>query len=137
VLCAGAGVTTWTTSQIHLVTEDFAKFGYLLIRVPAASQDADEQEAESGHQSPLELAVLVRGQRVQVIEAAGRPASGVAGFELARAADTIAGCGRAELAVDLDGVLMPVGYVRPRRLAPGVDLLASGAELSDDLLAPR
>ncbi len=40
VLCSGAGVTTWTTSQIHLVAEDFAKAGRLLIRVPAASQVA-------------------------------------------------------------------------------------------------
>ncbi len=74
---------------------------------------------------------------MQVIEASGQQSPGLAGFELARAADTIAAYGRAELAVDMDGVLMPVGYVRPRRLAPGVDLLASGAELSADLLAPR
>jgi hypothetical protein len=45
---------------------------------------------------------------------------------LARAADTIAAHGHAELAVGMDGVLMPVGYVRPRRLVPGVELLASG-----------
>ncbi|MGH3282451.1 MAG: 3'-5' exonuclease, partial [Trebonia sp.] len=32
--CPGAGVATWTTSQIHLVAEDFANAGRLLIRFP-------------------------------------------------------------------------------------------------------
>ncbi len=61
VLCSGAGVTTWTTSQVHLVAEDFAKAGHLLVRVPAAGQPG--QVAESGNPDRLELAVLVRGQQ--------------------------------------------------------------------------
>jgi hypothetical protein len=135
VLCSGTGVTTWTTSQVHLVAEDFGKVGHLLVRVPAAGQPG--QVAGSGNPSRLELAVLVRGQRVQAIEATGQHSPGLAGFDLARAAGTIAAHGRAELAVDMDGVLMPVGYVRPRRLAPGVELLASGPGLPPDLRAPR
>jgi hypothetical protein len=126
VMCPGAGVTTWTTSQIHFVAEDFAQAGRLLVRVPAASQPGPV--AEHSHPSRLELAVLVRGQQVQAIEPTGLQPPGLAGFELSRAADTIAAHGRAELAVSIGGVLMPVGYVRPRRLVPGVELLASGAE---------
>jgi hypothetical protein len=135
VLCSGAGVTTWTTSQVHLVTEDFANAGRLLIRVPASSQSA--QVTENSSQSRLELAVLVRGQQVQAIEASGPQSPGLAGFELARAAETIATYGRAELAVDMGGARMPVGYVRPRRLARAVELFASGAERPADVLALR
>jgi hypothetical protein len=124
VLCTGAGVTTWTTSPVHLVAEDFAKAGRLLIRIPGLSQPG--LRADGGDPDRLELAVLVRGRPVQAIEASGRQSPGLAGFELARAADTIAAHGHAELAVGMNGVLMPVGYVRPRRLAPGVELLASG-----------
>ena len=79
-----------------------------------------------GDKGRPELAVLVRGQQVQAIEASGQQSPGLAGFELARAADTIAAHGRAELAVDMDGVLMPVGHVRPRRLALGVDSIFNG-----------
>ena len=127
VLCSDAGVTSWTTSQIHLVAEDFANAGRLLIRVPAASQA--HQAAGNADPNEFELAVLIHGQQVQVIEASGPRSPGLAGFDLARAADTIAAYGHAELAVNVAGVRMPVGYVRPRRLAPGVELLASGAEL--------
>jgi UvrD-like helicase C-terminal domain len=126
VLCSGAGVTTWTTSQIHLVAEDFASAGRLLVRVPPASQA--HPAGVNGNPNGFELAVLVRGQQVQVIEASGPRSAGLAGFDLARAADTIAAYGHAELAVNVAGARMPVGYVRPRRLAPGVELLASGAE---------
>ena len=118
VLCPGAGVTTWTTSLLHLVAEDFAGAGRLLIRVPGPSQ-------------PSQLAVLIGGQLVQAIEASGQQSSGLAGFELARAADTIAAYGRAELAVGISGGLMPVGYVRPRRLASGADLSTDKLMLRD------
>jgi hypothetical protein len=120
VLCAGAGVGTWTTAQIHLVAEDFPSAGRLLIRVPPG------EVAARGDKGPPELAVLVRGQQSQVIEASGQQSPGVVGFELARAADTIAAYGRAELAVDMGGALMPVGHVRPRRLALGVDSIFNG-----------
>jgi hypothetical protein len=124
VLCPGAGVTSWTTSQIHLVTEDFADAGRLLIRVPPSGQPGEEAAASNADQP--ELAVLVRGERVQVIEASGPLPPGLAGFELARAAGTIAACGRAELAVVMNGVLMPVGHVRPLRSAPGVESIFNG-----------
>jgi hypothetical protein len=123
VMCSGAGATTWTTSQIHLVAEEFAKAGRLLVRFPASGRPGPV--TDNGHPSHLELAVLVRGQQVQAIEPSGLQPPGLAGFELSRAADTIAAYGRAELAVGVDGMLMPVGYVRPRRLA-GARALSAG-----------
>jgi hypothetical protein len=112
VLCPGAGVTAWTTSILRLVAEDFAAAGRLLVRVLANSQHGDN----------VELAVHVRGQQVQAIPPSGQQTAGLAAFELARAVDTIATSGRAELTVSIDGRLMPVGTVRPRRLASGVEL---------------
>jgi hypothetical protein len=126
VLCPAAGVTTWTTSLVHLVTEDFADAGRLLIRVPAP-----DSAGQAGQNSKLELAVLIRGQQVQAIPVGGQQSPGLAGFDLARAADTIAAHGHAELAVDLGNVHMPVGYVRPRRLASGVELAAHTLVLRD------
>ena len=46
VLCPGAGVTTWTTSLVHLVTEDFADAGRLLIRVPVPGQAGQVGQTE-------------------------------------------------------------------------------------------
>jgi hypothetical protein len=117
VLCPAAGVTTWTTSLVHLVTEEFTDAGRLLIRVPAP-----DSAGQAGESSKLELAVLIRGSQVQAIPVSGQQSPGLAGFDLVRAADTIAAYGHAELAVDLGNVHMPVGYVRPRRLASGVEL---------------
>ena len=127
VLCPAVGVTTWTTSLVHLVTEDFANAGRLLIRVPAP-----DSAGQAGEKSNLELAVLIRGQQVQAIPASGQQSVGLAGFDLVRAADTIAAYGHAELAVDLGNVHMPVGYVRPRRLASGVELAGDKLVLRDD-----
>ncbi len=124
VLCPGAGVSTWTTAQIHVVAEDFGNAGRLLIRVPSGGQPGPA--AASRDERRPRLAVLVRGQQVQVIEASGHQSPGLAGFELAHAADTIAAYGRAELAVDAGGGLMPVGHVRPRRVAFGVDSIFNG-----------
>ena len=129
VLCPGAGVTSWTTSLVHLVTEDFADAGRLLIRVPAAAQPG--QETKNSHPDERELAVLVRGKQVQAIRASGQSFTGLAGFELPRAADTVAAHGHAGLALDLGSALMPVGYVRARRLASGVDLAAGKLVLRD------
>jgi hypothetical protein len=117
VLCSGAGAPTWTTSQIHLVADDFASAGRLLIRIPRGGQ--------AGADSPR-LAVLVRGQQVQLIEASEQPSPGQSEFDLALAADTIAEHGRADLAVDVGGTLMPVGHVRPRRMALGVESIFNG-----------
>jgi hypothetical protein len=117
VLCPGAGVTTWTTSLVSLVTEDLTDAGRLLIRVPAP-----DSTGQGSRSDELELAVLVRGQRVQSVPVSGQKSPGLAGFDLTRAADTVAAHGHADLAVDLGGVFMPVGHVRPRRLASGVEL---------------
>lgn len=126
VLCPGGGVTTWTTSLVPLVTEDFADAGRLLVRVP--SQDSTGQGRRNNE---FELVVLVRGKRVQSIPASGQKSPGLAGFDLSRAADTVAAHGHADLAVDLGGTFMPVGHVRPRRLASGVELSQGELVLRD------
>ena len=130
VMCPGAGITTWTTSLIHVVAEDFADAGRLLIRVPAPP-GRPGQAAGTSYPNRIELAVLIRGQQVQAVEASGQQSPELAGFELARAADTIAEHGHAELAVGMGGVFMPVGYVRPRRLASGVGLSVDKLALRD------
>lgn len=118
VLCPGAGITTWSTAPLHLVTETFAEAGRLLIRVPVSGE-----ASRASQPNQLELAVHVNKQQVQVIPSSGQQSLGLAGYELARAADTVAANGRAELVVDLGDVVMPVAYVRPSRLASGVDLV--------------
>ena len=129
VLCPGAGVTSWTTSLIHLAAEDFADAGRLLIRVPAAARPG--QETPDIHLDELELAVFVRGKQVQAITASGQRSPGLDGFELPRAIDTVAAHGRAGLALDMGAALMPLGYVRARRLASGADLSAGKLVLRD------
>ena len=126
LLCPGAGVAAWTTTVLHLETETFADAGRLLVRVPASSEGS-----QAAQPNQLELAVHVRGQQVQTIPASGQQQAGLAGFELARAADTIAAVGRAELTVNVGGAIMPVAYVRPRRLASGVDLAGDKLVLHD------
>jgi hypothetical protein len=126
MLCPAAGVTTWTTSLLHLVTEDIADAGRLLIRVPAP-----ESAGQAAQNSKLELAVLIRGEQVQAIPVSGQQSPGLAGFDLVRAADTVAAHGHAELAVILGDVHMPVGYVRPRRLASGVEVAGDKLVLRD------
>lgn len=119
LLCPGAGVTTWTTSLLHLVTEEFATAGRLLVRLP-----------DGGPTGRSELEIYVSGQRVQAVPASGQQSAGLIGFELDRAADTIAAYGLADLVLNAGGTAMPVGRVRPRRLA-------SGADLDDGLLVLR
>ncbi len=120
---------------MHLVTDDFADAGRLLIRVPAAAQPG--QETNNSHPDERELAVLVRGKQVQAIRASGQGSTGLAGFELPRAADTVAAHGHAGLALDMGGTLMPVGYVRARGLAAGVDLAAGKLVLRDAAVVNR
>jgi hypothetical protein len=134
VLCPGAGVTTWTTSPVHLVTEDFAEAGRLMVRVPEAGQAG--RPRVPGQPDRLELVVLLRGRQLQAIESSGQRSPGLAGFELARAADTVAAHRHAQLALDMGSdAPMPVGYVRPRRLASGVDLSAGKLVLRDAVVA--
>jgi len=122
VLCPDAHLTAWATSPLHLVTEDFATAGRLLVRVPGSLQ------TYKGHGG---LGVYVSGNQVQIIDASGQQAAGLLGFELARAADTIATHGRAELAIDLGDVLMPVVTIRPRKLASAVELDGDALLLRD------
>lgn len=123
LLCPGAGVKTWTTSLLHLVSEDFAAAGRLLVCLPMA-----------GQRSQLELEIYAGGRKVQSIEASGQQTSGQVGFELGRAADTIAEYHRAELALNADDVRMPVGYVRPLQLASGAHV-ADGTLMLHDAVA--
>jgi hypothetical protein len=126
VLCPDAGVTTWTTSPLHLVTEDFAAAGRLLVRGLTGTLESPEP----GKGQP-ELGVYVSGEPVQVIEASGQQTAGLARFELARAADTIAAHRRAELAIDMGDTVMTVAMIRPRKLASGVDLRDDTLALCD------
>lgn len=119
LLCPGVGVTEWKTSILHLITEDFADAGRLLVRFPGQAQ-----------QGNLELAVHVRGRQVQTVPASGQQSAGLIGFDLARAADTIANAGSAQLTLTIGSTMMPVATVRPRRLA-------SGAEIAGDKLVLR
>jgi hypothetical protein len=119
VMCQGAGVTTWTTSVLHLVSEDFAEAGRLLVRIPGQ------------HSSELELAVHVRGEQVQTIPASGQQSAGLVGFDLSRAADTIAAAGRSELTISVGGKIMPVARIRPRRLATGAEMVDGKLVLRD------
>jgi hypothetical protein len=112
VLCSGAGMTTWTAAPARLQTEAFADAGRLLVRVPDWNDLPD-------------LEVRVSGAQVQAIPPSGQRSPGLAGYELARAADTITEHGRAELVLQFSGTPMLAGTVRPRRLA-------SGAELGED-----
>jgi hypothetical protein len=117
LICVGAGATTWTAAPLRLTTETFGDAGRLLVRAPGLSEHA-------------ELEVWAGGECVQTIPASGQRSPGLAGYELARAGDTVAGHGRAELVLPFDGAPMPVGFVRPRRLA-------TGAELDGDRLVIR
>ena len=118
VLCPGAGVTTWSASPLHLVTESFAQAGRLLIRAPGLA-DANGLE------------IWVRGRCAQDIPASGQRSAGLTGFELSRAGDTVAEHGRAELYLPVSDGRMPVAVVRPRRLASGADIVDGRLVLHD------
>jgi hypothetical protein len=117
VLCAGAGAGAWTAAPVHAASEDILDLGRLLVRAPGTALTA-------------ELEVWAGLQPVQTIPPSGGQASGLAGYELPRASETVAHHGRAEFFLPWGHGRMPVGMVRPRRLA-------SGAELSDGLLIIR
>ena len=77
-----------------------------------------------------ELEVWAGLQPVQTIPPSGGQASGLTGYELPRASETVAHHGRAEFFLPWGQSRMPVGMVRPRRLA-------TGAEVSDGQLIIR
>jgi len=118
LLCAGAGAGTWTAAPVHTATEDMADIGRLLVRAPGMLVKAD-------------LEVRVGLQRVQVIPASGAQSPGLTSYDLARASETVAHHGRAELVLPWGTGTMPVGFVRPRQLATGADLEAGRLRIRD------
>ena len=117
VLCAGAGAGAWTAAPVHAASEDISNLGRLLVRAPGTALTA-------------ELEVWAGLQPVQTIPPSGGQATGLTGYELPRASETVAHHGRAEFFLPWGHGRMPVGMVRPRRLA-------TGAELRDGLLIIR
>lgn len=109
VLCTGAGAGTWTAAPLHTTTESIAGIGRLLIRAPGKAITA-------------ELEVWAGSQRVQTISPSGQHVAGLAGYDLARAAETIAHHHRAELILPWGVTGMPVAVVRPRRLSSGAEI---------------
>jgi superfamily I DNA/RNA helicase len=117
VLCAGAGAGSWTAAPIHAASEDVPDLGRLLIRAPGMALTSD-------------LEVWAALQPVQTIPPSRGQASGLTGYELPRASETVAHHGRAEFFLPWGQSRMPVGMVRPRRLA-------TGAEVNDGQLIIR
>jgi superfamily I DNA/RNA helicase len=118
LLCAGAGTATWTAAPIHATTETAANLGRLLVRAPGAAVQGS-------------LQVWAGRQQIQAIEASGGAAPGLAGYDLARASETIAHHHRAELYLPWGQGAMPVGFVRPRRLATGAEISAGRLLIRD------
>ncbi|WP_271216721.1 hypothetical protein [Streptosporangium carneum] len=92
----------WTYGPVRLVTELFEDVESLQVEVPGVS-------------TPPSLEVLVGGKLVQRLTPSGRGR-----YSLKRAQDTIAQHRSAELVLPLAGLVLPVGSVRPSRLATGV-----------------
>ncbi len=118
LLCAGAGATTWTAAPIHAATEAVADLGRLLVRAPGTIIKAD-------------LEVWAGAQRVQVIPPSGQQVPGLTGYDLARAAETVAHHGRAELRLPWPQGAMPVGVIRPRQLASGAEISSGQLRIRD------
>ncbi|MGH3275416.1 MAG: hypothetical protein ACRDNZ_13975, partial [Streptosporangiaceae bacterium] len=118
LLCAGAGATTWTAAPIHAATEAAADLGRLLVRAPGTVIKAD-------------LEVWAGAEQVQVISSSGQQVSGLTGYDLARAAETVAHHGRAEFRLPWPQGAMPVGVVRPRQLASGAEVSSGQLRLRD------
>jgi superfamily I DNA/RNA helicase len=118
LLCAGAGASTWTAAPIHAATEAIGDLGRLLIRAPGTAVKYD-------------LEVWAGTQRVQTIPASGERAPGLTGYDVARANETVAHHGRAELLLPWGQGAMPIGFVRPRRLATGAEVSAGQLTIRD------
>ena len=109
VLCSGAGAGNWTAAPIHAVSEDIADLGRLLVRAPGMALTAD-------------LEVWAGLLPVQTIPPGGGQASGLTGYELSRASETVAHHGRAEFFLPWGHGRMPVCTARPRRLGTGAEV---------------
>ena len=118
LLCSGAGASTWTAAPIHADTETMADLGRLLVRGRGTVVRAD-------------LEVWSGAQRIQTIPPSGEQASGLTGYDLARASATVAHHGRAELLLPWGQNAMPVGFVRPRRLATGAEVSSGQLKIRD------
>ncbi|MGH3275995.1 MAG: UvrD-helicase domain-containing protein [Streptosporangiaceae bacterium] len=118
LLCAGAGASTWTAAPIHAATEAMADLGRLLVRAPGIVVKAD-------------LEVWAGPHRIQTIPPSGGQAPGLTGYDLPRASATVAHHGRAEFFLPWGQNAMPVGFVRPRRLATGADISSGQLRIRD------
>jgi superfamily I DNA/RNA helicase len=118
LLCAGAGATTWTAAPIHAATEAVADLGRLLVRAPGTVIKAD-------------LEVWAGTQRIQVVPPSGQQVPGLTGYDLARAAETVAHHGRAEFRLPWSPGAMPVGLVRPRQLVSGAEVSSGQLRFRD------
>ena len=78
--------------------------------------------ARPGRRVSADLEVWAGLQPVQTIPPSGGQASGLTGYDLPRASETVAHHGRAEFFLPWGQSRMPVGMVRPRRLATGAEV---------------
>ena len=97
VLCAGAGAASWTAAPVHAASEDISDLGRLLVRAPGMALTA-------------ELEVWAGLQPVQTIPPSGGQASGLTGYELPRASETVTHHGRAEFFLPWGQSRMPVAW---------------------------
>jgi len=118
LLCTGAGADAWTAAPIHAATEALGDLGRLLVRADGMAIKAD-------------LEVWAGAQRIQTIPPTGGQAAGLTGYDLARARQTVAHHGRAEFFLPWGEDAMPVGLVRPRRLASGAEINSGALRITD------
>lgn len=118
LLCAGAGARTWTAAPVHATTETMGDLDRLLVRTVGVVVQGD-------------LEVRAGAERIQTIPPSGRHTPGLIGYDLGRASETVACHGRAEFFLPWGQGVMPVGLVRPRRLATGADLSAGQLRIRD------
>ncbi|WP_283138127.1 hypothetical protein [Rhizohabitans arisaemae] len=99
----------WRAGPLRIVTDVFAEEpGCLFVRIPGA-------------RFVPPLRVVVGGQSVQDVPPNGAAQGGTARYDLTRIADTVHEHQRADLLLDLDGVVIRLVCVRPRQLARGVE----------------
>ena len=118
LLCVGAGASTWTAAPIHASTESIAELGRILVRTPGTAVRDD-------------LQIWAGAVQVQTIPASGERAPALTGYDLTRASETVAHHGRAELFLPWARDAMPVGFIRPRRLASGAAFTEGQLRLRD------
>jgi superfamily I DNA/RNA helicase len=118
LLCAGAGASAWTAAPIHAATEAIGELGRILVRTPGTAVRDD-------------LQIWAGATQIQAIPASGERAPGLTGYDLTRASETVAHHGRAELFLPWGQGAMPVGFIRPRRLASGAEVIEGQLRIRD------